>query len=124
MLLDKHVNRIIITKSAADIVADIPKTYSECAINVPRAFFLKKFFVKKASGKSGRRFLKRYCASGIANKVKYLQLLAEIKVEIEAKYMLYYMHSRRSVILQTAEQQSAIKKRNVGARLHKYLFSE
>ena len=56
-----------------------------------------------------RRFLKRYCASGIANKVKYLQLLAEIKVEIEAKYMLFYMYSRRSVMLQTAEQQSAIK---------------
>ena len=47
MLSDKHVNRIIITKSAADIVADIPKTYSECAINVPRAFSLKKFSVKK-----------------------------------------------------------------------------
>lgn len=58
LLSDKHVNRIIITKSAAGIVADIPKTYSECAINVPRAFSLKKFSVKKHPGNRGDDFLK------------------------------------------------------------------
>ena len=64
LLSDKHVNRIIITKSAADIVADIPKTYSECAINVPRAFSLKKFSVKKGIREIGETILKKILCVG------------------------------------------------------------
>ena len=49
-------------------------------------YLLKKLSVKKTG------ILK------IGEAIKFLQLLAEIKVEIDTKYMLYYMHSRRSVM--------------------------